>query len=183
MSLLQIVAAVILAVSVVYVLRLVVDTFLGMRGSRIVRCPETKEPVAVDLDLRHAVASAALGHPDFRLKDCSRWPEKRHCGQECLRELEAAPSECLVRNVVARWYEGKSCAFCGRAFGALRWHDHRPGLRTPGGVTVQWSEVPPVSLPRLLADAQAVCWDCTVAQTFRHDHPELVIDEPGAIRR
>jgi hypothetical protein len=59
---------------------------------------------------------------------CSRWPVRGRYGQPCLDELEAAPDECLVRNILARWYEGRQCVYCGCRFGDLHWHDHKPAL-------------------------------------------------------
>jgi hypothetical protein len=46
------------------------------RGTRIVTCPETQRPAAVDLDLRFAMVGAIVGSPELRLRDCSRWPER-----------------------------------------------------------------------------------------------------------
>ena len=62
--------------------------WLRYRGDRLVTCPETRQPVGVALDVRHA-AWSGLGHaPSLRLETCSRWPERRDCGQECLRQIE-----------------------------------------------------------------------------------------------
>ena len=45
------------------------------RGDRVVMCPENQRPAGVRLDAMHA-ASAVVGHGEFRLSACSRWPEK-----------------------------------------------------------------------------------------------------------
>jgi hypothetical protein len=150
----------------------------ALRGPRLVTCPETGGTVAVDLDLKYSAVHSAFGRPHFRLKDCTRWPEKAGCGQMCLADLEAAPRDCLARTIVARWYEGKRCAFCRRAFGAIHWHDHTPALVDAGGVTRQWTELPVEKLPELLATYRPVCWNCHVAESFRRLHPDLVIDRP-----
>src|SRR5262249_44932030 len=89
-------------------------TFWKFRGQRIVTCPETRQPVGVDVDAAHAAATASLSGPaDLRLKDCTRWPERETCGQECLAQIEAAPEECLVRNILKTWYSGARCVLCG----------------------------------------------------------------------
>jgi hypothetical protein len=151
---------------------------LELRGTRLVTCPDDGRTVAVDLDLEYSAVHSALGRPHFRLKDCSRWPEKAGCGQMCLGDLEAAPHDCLVRTIVARWYEGRRCAFCQRAFGEIHWHDHKPALLDDGGITRAWTEVAPAALPAFLAAHRPVCWNCHVAETFRREHPDLVVERP-----
>src|SRR6476646_4234667 len=92
----------------------VVRAWLQMRGPRLVTCPETHAPAVVEVDLGHVALTSAAGLRQLRLRDCSRWPEKSHCGQACLAEIEEAPNDCLVREVVRRWFDGKACTFCGR---------------------------------------------------------------------
>jgi hypothetical protein len=152
---------------------------LALRGTRLVTCPDNGRTVAVDLDLKFSAVHSAVGRPHFRLKDCSRWPEKAGCGQMCLGDLEAAPHDCLVRTIASRWYEGKRCAFCRRTFGEVHWHDHKPALLDDQGITRQWNELPPASLPELLAGHQPVCWNCHIAETFRRERPDLVVERPA----
>jgi hypothetical protein len=154
----------------------VVPTLLQWHGTRLVRCPETGATAAVDLDLKQAMVSELFGRGDLVLRECSRWPERAGCGQECLHQVARAPEGCRVRTIVSKWYEGKACVYCGRSFGEIHWHDHRPALRTGPGVTRQWSEVRPEELPALFATCRPVCWDCHEAESFRHQHPELVVD-------
>ena len=61
-------------------------------GSRLVTCPETKQPTIVDVA---AGAKGIEGFPvldRFRIRECSRWPVRRDCGQDCLRQIEARPA-------------------------------------------------------------------------------------------
>ncbi len=53
--------------------------------------PRTERSVAVEVDAAHAALSAPQGHPELRLEDCTRWPEKAGCGQECLSQIESSP--------------------------------------------------------------------------------------------
>ena len=53
-------------------------------GSRAVICPENKRQVAVSIDAMHAAVTGLSRAPDIRLFDCTRWPERRKCAQECL---------------------------------------------------------------------------------------------------
>lgn len=161
---------------------LVLRAWLKLRGTRVVTCPETHDTAAVELDVAHAITTSAAGFRELRLRDCTRWPEKAGCGQTCLTEIEEAPESCLVRHVLARWYEGKSCAYCGRTFGAIHWHDHRPGMKGRDDRVWEWPEVPAALLPRFLETSRPVCWNCMVAEGFRRDHPELVIDRPRPSR-
>ena len=126
--------------------------------------------------MREALVSGLFGRQHLRLRDCSRWPERAGCGQDCLAQVERAGDDCRVGAIVQEWYRGRKCVYCRRVFDDIHWHDHRPALRTARGVTRQWSEVRPEELPALFAACLPVCWDCHVAESFRHDHPELVVD-------
>jgi hypothetical protein len=172
--------ALLILIPVLYpVVRLTARVYRRYRGTRLITCPETRQPAAVEVDTAHAIATAIAGQELLRLKDCSRWPEKRNCGQECLRQIEAAPEECLVRNVLVRWYAGKSCVFCHSPLGEWHWMEHPPAVRSPAGRTLEWTEVPPESIPHVLETHQPVCWNCHVAETFRRLYPEIVTDRPA----
>jgi hypothetical protein len=156
----------------------VTRTWLWLRGPRVVVCPETKQPAGVELDLRYGLASAVVAAPGLRLRTCSRWPEKEHCGQECLAQIEESPDDCRVRAVLDRWYEGKSCAVCARPFPKIAWHDHKPGILRPDGVTEEWADLRAEQVPHEIETGQPVCWNCHVALRFRRERPDLVIERP-----
>jgi hypothetical protein len=175
------VAGLLIAVLVVayFALRPLVRTWFLYRGTRVITCPETGKPAAVEVDaLLSAASRASLGSPMLRLASCSRWPERQACGQECLAEIEAAPHDCLARTMLERWYAGKRCAFCRRPFTDMHPFDHRPGLRLVSGETVTWPTIRAEELPAVLAAAAPVCWNCHIAETFRRQHPGLVVDDP-----
>jgi hypothetical protein len=155
-----------------------VSAFRKYRGKRVVECPETQAPAGVEVDAGHAALTAVLGKPDLRLKECSRWPERQNCGQDCLAQIALAPEDCLVRTMLAKWYVGKSCVFCARDCSEIDWMEHRPTLLGPDGRTVEWQDVASEDLPGVLETHKAVCWNCHVAETFRRQHPDLVIDNP-----
>ena len=144
------------------------------RGTRLVTCPETHTTAAVEVDAWRA----ALTGTELRLEDCSRWPERETCGQECLRQIEVAPEDCLVRTILTKWYRDRPCALCSIAFGTIEAWGHRTALLSPEGKTMEWSEVQSEKLPEVLATHRAVCWNCHVAEAFRRQHPELVIERP-----
>ena len=161
----------------------IAGSYLKFRGKRVITCPENRKPAAVDVDVRRAALTAIVGEPHLRLKDCSRWPEKKDCGQECLLQVELAPADCLVRNMLTSYYEGKHCVVCGQSFSELNLLDHKPALMTNEGVTVEWSDFRPEALPEVLATHWPVCWDCHIAETFRRKYPKLVVDRTWPIER
>ena len=171
--------ALVAAIAGLYVfLRIFIKTYLKFRGKMIVPCPETGENAAVEVDAKHAAISTALRVRDLRLQQCSRWPERQDCGQEGLAQIELSPENCLIRKSLCDWYEGRSCVYCKKPFERINWHDHKPALRSPEGNLLEWSDLQSEQLPRFLEDHLPVCWNCFIAEDFRHHHPDLVVDRP-----
>jgi len=171
-----------LVLSSIPMIFIAVRTYLRYRGTRLITCPETKMPAAVRVDKGHAATTTAAGDPELRLESCTRWPEKKHCGQECISQIEAAPEGCLVRNILVHWYDGASCALCGKKI-AIHWGDNKPALLTPERKTIEWDEVRPETLPAVLATHGRVCWSCHVANTFHDQFPDLVTERPKSAER
>ena len=174
----SLIAIMLLAAALCFGIRWLVRSSSRYRGPRIVTCPETKRPTIVEVDSLHASLTSTVGLPDIRLKDCSRWPIKKDCGQECLMDLDVAPENCLVSGVLMRWYRDKKCVYCEKAFPELHWVDHRPALLNTDGKLVRWDEVNLNQMPEVLETHSPVCWDCYIAQSFRLDHPDLVVYRP-----
>ena len=110
------IVVVVFAVALWFGIRWLIRSTSTYRGTRAVTCPENHEPVIVEIDSLHASLTATVGLPDIRLENCSRWPMKKDCGQECLMDLDVAPGECLVSGVLMRWYRDKNCVYCKKAF-------------------------------------------------------------------
>jgi len=157
-------------------LAIALGSSIRYRGKRVVKCPETKQPAAVHIDLTRLAREAIYRRPSLKLDQCSRWPERASCGQECLAEIKADPDLCLVWNMVDEWYEGKSCAYCQKPFGEIHWHERHPALLGPDRSIVQWNEVPAEDLPKIFQNYLPVCWNCYIAETFRRKNPERVVD-------
>ena len=172
---LTLLVVIVAAVALFFLLR-VVRAYLLFRGVRAITCPETKARAAVEVNAWRAAASAAMLRQGFRLQDCSRWPERANCGQECLAQVEEAPEDCLLRNILESWYRGQSCAYCGKPFQHIAWLDNPPALLTPERKTIEWAQFPPESVDEVLKTHRPVCFGCHVAETFRREHPELVTD-------
>lgn len=131
-----------------------IRAYFEYRGKRLITSPETHKPeaVAVAVAAGEAAAGAFLSEPTLRLRECSRWPERRDCGQECLQQIEADPANCLVWNIVSQWYGGKSCVFCRKPIGDLHLLDHAPALLGPDFKTSEWKEFGPESFPKFSPD-------------------------------
>lgn len=157
--------------------------YLKFRGKRIVSCPENHCGAAVSVAAGRAAYETIVGTEQFRLSECSRWPEKQSCGQECLQQIEDDPEGCLVWTIMNQWYQAKDCAYCHMPFTEICWHDHPPALRNAKGKTFQWNEVPAENLQEILKTHKPVCWDCHIAETFRREHPEMVVDRHPDSRR
>ena len=171
--------AVAVAVLAVVGLRRALRTYLKFRGKRLVSCPETHRPAAVRVAAGKAALEATVRNGQLRLSECSRWPKREACGQECLAQIQEAPKACLVWTIIKRWYQGQKCAYCHKPFREIHWHDHPPALVDSERKTVEWSEIPAARLQEALGTHWAVCWSCHVAQTFRRKHPDLVVDRPA----
>ena len=174
----SLIAIALLAAALWFGIRWLVRSSSKYQGSRLVTCPETKEPAIVEVDALHASLTSTVRLPDIRLENCSRWPLKGQCGQECLTDLDVAPERCLVSGVLMRWYRDKHCVYCNKKFPELHWLDHRPALLNPAGRLVSWNEINVNALQNVLETHSPVCWDCYIAQEFRLDHPDLVVYRP-----
>ena len=155
-----------------------VRTYVRYRDSRLIVCPDNGEAAIVEVDAAHAALTSMLGQPEIRLQNCWRWPLQSHCGQECLVQLDVAPAECLVRSVLMKWYEFRTCVYCSKPFERINVLDHKPALQSPDGNLVEWSEVELEDLKIVLNRYKPVCWDCYIAQSFVRDHPGAVVYRP-----
>jgi len=166
---------------VYYVIPPAIDAYVKFRGKRVLICPETRNPVGVDVDVKHAVSTAVFSRrPDLRLTRCSRWPERHDCEQDCVLQVRMAPADTLVRTILNEFYKGKKCVFCGLSFGEVHLFDQKPALLSPEGVTIEWEVVRPESLPGVLRTHKPVCWNCHIAETFRKEFGDLVVERSCA---
>lgn len=166
-------------VFVIVGLRRALRTYLKFRGKRLVSCPETHHPAAVCVAAGKAALKATVGKEHLKLSECSRWPEREACGQECLAQIEEAPKACLVWTIINRWYEGQQCVYCHKPFGEIHWHDHAPALLDSEHKTVEWNQIPAAKLQEALGTHLPVCWSCHIAETFRRTYPERFVDRPA----
>lgn len=169
-------AAMLVVVAIYFGIRYFVRTSERFGGEQVIICPETGKQAMVEIDVRHAALTNLTGQTDLRLEHCSRWPIKQDCGQDCLLQLDVAPDECLVRSVLEKWYRAKTCAFCKRPFEPITMIDHQPALLNPEGITVEWKRVSLTGVNEAMSSCLPVCWSCHIAQTFRREHADLVVE-------
>jgi hypothetical protein len=150
------------------------------RGIRVITCPETRRPAAVKVDAGHAAASVFRDKVNLRLQSCTRWPERAGCDQECLAQIEANPDETRLEAILNDFVEGDRCVLCRRRMPALTRFGHRPAFRAPDGTTISVDDIAPERVYEICRTHTRVCCDCHVAETFRREYPDLVIDRPAA---
>ena len=151
------------------------------RGKRVITCPENHASAGVVVDAQHAAATVFGKAPELRLSECSRWPEKAGCGQECLSEVRESGADCLVRNIIAKWYRDKDCAACGQPIGEIDWTGSRPALLVADRISVEWNQIPTDKLVGTLVAALPICFTCHTANKLVNEHPELVTDRHRAV--
>ncbi|MGA3316566.1 MAG: hypothetical protein ABSC64_09020 [Candidatus Korobacteraceae bacterium] len=139
--------------------------YLKFHGKRIVTCPETKQPAAVELATWQVAVTAPFRSPELRLRDCSRWRARAPCDQVCLAQIAASPEECLVLTILSKWYDGKACSCCGRPVGEIGRWQHMPCLMSPDLRLFEWKDIPSEEIPIVLGTHAPVCWRCLVAET------------------
>jgi hypothetical protein len=83
--------------------------FLNARGTRVVICPENRQPAAVGLAPWDAALRAFSRSNDARLKRCSRWPTRSGCNQACLNQIQDAPRATLVTAILSTWCRYNAC--------------------------------------------------------------------------
>jgi hypothetical protein len=150
------------------------------RGKRIVTCPENKHAAGVEVDARHLAKTMFTRTPVLRLSECSRWPEKAGCGQQCLSQIRESGADCLVRNIIVKWYRDKSCASCGQPIGEIEWTGSHPALLLADRKSLEWKEIPADELVEKLAAALPICFACHTANKLVNEHPDVVTDRHRA---
>lgn len=151
--------------------------FLRFGGKMLVTCPETKHPAAVNVDNWRAVLTSTAAHPHMRLSACSRWPERRECGQECLCQIEEDPEAHRVWTIASQWYAGKDCALCGHEI-EMHHLGHPAALLDDKQKMNEWSGLPAEKLQEAFASSQPVCWNCYITESFIHEHPGRTVIRP-----
>jgi hypothetical protein len=173
----QLVIPLVLVTVLAFYIAIAWRTWARTHGARVVVCPETERPVAVKVDVGHAMTTAVWEKPDLRLTSCSRWPVRADCDQPCVSQIEKAPSETQPKTIASHFFAGLRCTICQRPIEPPSSLTLQPGFMDPVTHTVQkWDEVAPQDLPDAIASRRPLCSNCTLAESFRQRFPEKVVE-------
>jgi hypothetical protein len=77
----------ILAMGLVFVFAPVfIDAYRKYRFRKVVTCPQTHGLAEVNLKAGRGALAAAVGRPVIRVKNCSLWPKRQGCDENCVAE-------------------------------------------------------------------------------------------------
>ena len=176
MNMWSILGALVIGVAAWLLLSGFLKTWRLYRGVHVITCPENAQSAAVSVTAFDAAKWFAVsGETDLHVRGCSRWPEMAGCDEACMPQIQSSPHECLVRTIVTNWYEGKACHYCAKPIGEIVWHERPPAVKLRTGTTAEWKDIAPEDLPAVFATAEPVCWACHMVETFRHEHPEMIV--------
>ena len=98
------------------------------------------------------------------------------------RQVRGNPHDPATTAELKHFFEGKSCGSCNRAIPPVHAGEIRPGLFDPNThKTMAWNEIPAANLASTLRSHQPICSNCLTLETFRRQHPELVVDRHRTI--
>jgi hypothetical protein len=63
-----------------------IGVYRQYRHRKVVTCPRTHGVAEVSLNRGLAALAAAVGRPVIRVKNCSLWPERKGCDEQCVSE-------------------------------------------------------------------------------------------------
>lgn len=87
------------------------------------------------------------------------------------------PHDAATTAQLKHFFEGKVCAACSRPIQPVHLGDLRPGLRNTRTLEeIAWDDIPAADLSATLESHAPICSHCLIVETFRRQHPELVVD-------
>jgi hypothetical protein len=134
------------------------EPYFKNRGRQLVVCPESGQPVEVEVDNRFAFRTTLRGQEHSRLKSCSNWPENGDCGQECQLQIDPSPEN--VDRLLSKWYEGKSCGICSRALSPSDWRRSRLAVLNEKNKLFELRDMYLEELQKSLQNMRPLCWNC-----------------------
>jgi hypothetical protein len=98
------------------------------------------------------------------------------------RYVKSNPHDAATTAQLKHFFEGKPCASCSRPIPPVHAGELRPGLLNPDTHQgIGWDDIPAANLSTTLASHKPICSNCMVIETFRQQHPELVVDRHRSI--
>lgn len=139
--------------------------YLRVRGPRLV-LPEAEQPWVYGEAGHAVVADRAEGSGGLR-------DDLAHAGRT------AAAANTDGGAILRRWFAGKACTICEKTIPPIHRIEQHPGLMTSDHDVITWEQI--VHDEQLTASLEShlpVCANCLMAETFRRQFPELVLDRP-----
>jgi hypothetical protein len=148
-------------------------------GLMLVTCPETRKPAAVRVATFRSALGEFLHTGQNRLSQCSRWPQRRDCAQDCVCQIERDPKDHRVWNIASEWFAEKKCVYCRKPIDPLSHLDHAPALmKIADRKIVEWKDLPAEQLPAAFSECVPVCWSCHMTKTFLRKFPGRAVVRP-----
>jgi hypothetical protein len=98
------------------------------------------------------------------------------------RQARGNPHDAATTAQLKHFFEGKSCAACGRPIPPVHAGELRPGLLNPNTHdAIAWADIPATDLSATLQSHSTICSNCLTLETLRRQHPELVVDRHRTI--
>ncbi|OFW11832.1 MAG: hypothetical protein A3H96_27295 [Acidobacteria bacterium RIFCSPLOWO2_02_FULL_67_36] len=92
------------------------------------------------------------------------------------------PHDAAMTAELKHFFEGKQCSACSRPIPPVHAFELRPGLlNADTREAIAWVEIPAANLSTTLESHVPICSNCLVIETFRRQHPDLVVDRHRTI--
>ena len=93
------------------------------------------------------------------------------------KHVKSNPHDAATTAQLKQFFGGRQCASCTRPIPPVRAGELRPGLlNSITHEAIAWDEIPAANLSTTLEGHVAICSACLISETFRRQHPELVVD-------
>jgi hypothetical protein len=93
------------------------------------------------------------------------------------KQPRSNPHDAATTAQLRQFFGGKQCASCSRPIAPVHAGELRPGLLNASThEAMAWDEIPAANLSTTLESHMAICSACLITETFRREHPELVVD-------
>ena len=93
------------------------------------------------------------------------------------RHAKVHPHDAATIAQLKHFFEGRQCAACSRPIPPVHAGELRPGLLNANThEAIAWDDIPEANLSTTLGSHVPICSNCLIAETFRRQYPELVVD-------
>lgn len=130
---------------------------------------------AVLLVLALVVTGAVLGAGLFFTLRAFRAADRPQV--EVKPRVKSNPHDAATTAQLKHFFEGKECAACSQPIAPVHTFELRPGLlHAKTHDAIGWDDIPAANLSTTLESHLPICANCIITETFRRQHPELVVD-------